>query len=288
MQTYDLTLKDLIMGGAPALFRQIAGTPELRLAPLEVPVIGGGRLDLFGELDGETAIHAELQAENDGAMAIRMLGYLWMGLRQRSDLKLRQMVLYVGRDPMRMPDALDGPGLRFRFDLIDARLLDPAVMLASDHPCDIVMALFAASDDIGGRVRAVIRRLAARFADDPARLRDALAKLALLAPLRYAQPVVLEEFNLMPYTINLETDPFASRFFLKGRAEGRAEGRTEGLNEARTELFLRLLKRRFGVVAPGIETRIRTTPGEVVDEWLDRAITANTLAEIFGSDLPTG
>ena len=29
-------------------------------------------------------------------------------------------------------------------------------LLASDHPCDIIMALFVATDDIRARVRAVI------------------------------------------------------------------------------------------------------------------------------------
>ncbi len=60
MQTYDLTLKDLLMGGAPVLLKQAAGIAEVRLAPLEVPVIGGRRLDLFGEIDGDTALHTEI------------------------------------------------------------------------------------------------------------------------------------------------------------------------------------------------------------------------------------
>ena len=68
MQTYDLTLKELLMDGAPVLLSQAAGLAGVRLAPLEVPVIGGGRLDLFGDIDDENAIHVELQAANDATM----------------------------------------------------------------------------------------------------------------------------------------------------------------------------------------------------------------------------
>ena len=48
MQTYDLTLKELLMDGAPVLLQLAAGIGSVRLAPLEVPVVGGGRLDLSG------------------------------------------------------------------------------------------------------------------------------------------------------------------------------------------------------------------------------------------------
>jgi hypothetical protein len=273
MQTFDLTLRDLLMDGAPALLGQAAGIAGIRLAPLEVPVVGGGRLDLFGEIDGESALHIEVQADNDPAMPVRMLGYLWLSLRQRPALKVRQMVLYVGRDGMAMADRLDGPGLAFRFQLVDARDLSSDALLASDHPCDIIMALFAATDDIKARVRAVVRRLASRFADDPPRLRDALVRLTLLAPLRRAEPLVHEEISFMPITIDLETHPFASKFFLKGRAEGRAE--------AKAEMLLRLLRRRFPALPDDVEARVLAADGDQLDLWSERILDASDVESVF-------
>jgi hypothetical protein len=281
MQTYDLTLKDLLMDGAPVLLRQVARLDGLRLAPLEVPVVGGGRLDLFGDIDGETALHTEIQADNDAAMGVRMLGYFWLVLRQRPKVKVRQLVLYVGRAPMTMPNRIDGPGLAFHFDLIDARLLQSDALLASDHPCDIIMAFFAATDDIKARVRAVVNRLAARLADDPPRLRDALVRLTLLAPLRRAEPIVLEEICSMPITIDLETHPFASKFFLKGRSEGKAEGRTEGKAEGKADTLLRQIRRRFKTLPADLEARVHAATGEQLDDWLDRFVDATTLGDIF-------
>lgn len=285
MQTYDLTLKDLLMDGAPALLQQIAGIRGVRLAPMEVPVIGGGRLDLFGEIDDESALHTEIQADNDSNMAVRMLGYRWLAFRQCPTLQVRQMVLYIGRDAMNMPDSLEGPGLSYRFDLIDARRLQAEPLLASEHPCDIIMAMFAATDDIRGRVRTVIKRLAARFADSPSRLKDALVRVALLAPLRHAGSIVQEEINSMPITIDLETHPFASQFFLKGRAEGRTEGRTEGKAEGKADMLLRQLHRRFGPLPQKVEERLHAADSGLLDEWMDRLMEASTLTEVF--DTPT-
>ena len=277
MQNYDLTLKDLLMDGAPVLLQQMTGGAEVRLMPLEVPVVGGGRLDLFGDLDGNKALHVEIQADNHAAMAVRMLGYLWLALRQRPALQVRQIVLYVGREAMRMPDRLSGPGLHYHFDLIDARRLAAEALLASDHPCDIIMALFATTDDLRARVHQVITRLAARFADSPSRLREALVRVALLAPLRDAVPLVEEEINLMPITIDLETHPFASRFFQKGRAEGHAEGEARG----RAAMLLRLVRRRWGNVPPDTEDRIRTADSAQLEIWMDHVLDARTLADVF-------
>ncbi len=280
MQTYDLTLKDLLMDGAPVLLQQAAGVAEVRLAPLEVPVVGGGRLDLFGDIDGKTALHTEIQADNDSEIGVRMLGYLWLTLRQRPRVKVRQMVLYVGRDPMKMPSRIDGPGIAFHFDLIDARGLQSEALLASDHPCDIIMAFFAATDDIKARVRAVVNRLAARFSDDPPRLKDALVRLTLLAPLRRAEPIVQEEIRSMPITIDLETHPFASKFFLKGRAEGEVKGEATG----KAHMLLLLLRRRFSALPTGIEDLIRIASIEQLNDWSERLIDGKSLAEIFNAE----
>ncbi len=214
-----------------------------------------------------------------------MLGYLWLALRQLiqelgPDVSVRQMVLYVGRDSMNMPnrpgilDVIDGPGIAFHFDMINARELQPGALLASDHPCDIIMAFFAATDDIKARVRAVVNRLAARLADDPPRLKDALVRLTLLAPLRKAEPIVIEEINSMPITIDLETHPFASKFFLKGMSEGMAEGEARG----KADTLLRQLRRRFQTLPSQIEDRVRAADIDQLDEWSERFADGLSLA----------
>lgn len=66
----------------------------------------------------------------------------------------------------------------------------------------------------------------------------------------------------------------------KGIQQGRAEGRAEG----KAETLLRLLRRRFQTLAPGMEARVLNADGAQLDEWLDRILDAKALTDIF-SDL---
>ena len=66
---------------------------------------------MIGKIDDQTALHTEIQADNDAIMDLRMLGYLWLALRQRRGLQVRQMVLYIGREPMAMPTATQAVSL---------------------------------------------------------------------------------------------------------------------------------------------------------------------------------
>ncbi len=278
------------MDGAPVLLRLASGIEGVQLAPLEVPVVGGGRLDLFGETGSDGAVHVELQAANDGDMHVRMLGYLWLSLRLRPQAKVRQIVLYVGREPPAMPTLIEGPGIAYHYDLVDARDLRAEALLASEHPCDIIMAFFSATDDLKARVRTVVQRLAARLAHDPTKLKDALVRLLLLSPLRRAEPIVHEEISAMPITIDLETHPFASKFFLKGRAEGKAEGKAEGeadgLTRGKAEMLLRLLQRRFQTLPNSVEVLVQAAENDQLDTWSERFVDAQSLTDVFGDDLP--
>ncbi len=51
----------------------------------------------------------------------------------------------------------------------------------------------------------------------------------------------------------------------EGQAKGRAEGRAEGRVQEGIELVLRQLRRRFGVLAPELEQRVRMLTVERVE-----------------------
>ena len=65
-------------------------------------------------------IHIELQNQNDIAMPLRMAEYCLRIYRTQRKFP-RQIVLYVGKDRLRMKAELIGPRLSFRYDLIDIR-----------------------------------------------------------------------------------------------------------------------------------------------------------------------
>ena len=68
----------------------------------------------------------------------------------------------------------------------------------------------------------------------------------------------------------------------EGRTEGRIEGRIEGRNQVLREWLLRMLNQRFGPLPEDVVTRIDATGPADHDVWFDRAITAPTLADVFG------
>jgi len=64
------------------------------------------------------------------------------------------------------------------------------------------------------------------------------------------------------------------------KAEGRVEGRTEG----KADTLLRQLHRRFKILPSGVEDRVRAADSDRLDEWLDRILDAQTLADVFGPE----
>ncbi len=71
----------------------------------------------------------------------------------------------------------------------------------------------------------------------------------------------------------------------KGRQEGRQEGRREGLQEGRrteaASMLARILQRRFGPVPEQIQKTIEAASLEELENWVDRALDAETLADVF-------
>ena len=62
------------------------------------------------------------------------------------------------------------------------------------------------------------------------------------------------------------------------KAEGKAEGKAETL--------LRQLHRRFKVLPEGVDVRVRAADSDRLDDWLDRFVDAQTLADVFGPEQP--
>ena len=57
-----------------------------------------------------------------------------------------------------------------------------------------------------------------------------------------------------------------------------AEGKVEGKVEGKAETLLRVLRLRFGTLAPELEATVRTTADlNQLDRWVDAAVTTPTL-----------
>ncbi len=65
------------------------------------------------------------------------------------------------------------------------------------------------------------------------------------------------------------------------REEGREEGRQEGRQEGEARVLLRLLRLKFGSLAPEIEERVLSTDADRLLEWSERVLTAEHLEDVF-------
>ena len=64
--------------------------------------------------------------------------------------------------------------------------------------------------------------------------------------------------------------------------ETREEGRQEGRQEGEARILLRLLRMKFGSLAPEAEERVRSTDADRLLEWSDRVLTAERLEDVLG------
>src|SRR5690606_10381447 len=62
-------------------------------------------------------LQVEIQTRNNPRMAIQMADY-WVLLHQIHKLPVKQYVLYVGHEPLSMPDRLEQPNFKFRYRLL--------------------------------------------------------------------------------------------------------------------------------------------------------------------------
>ena len=68
----------------------------------------------------------------------------------------------------------------------------------------------------------------------------------------------------------------------KAQTDGEARGEARGIAKGKSNLLLRLLTRRFGVVSESVQQRMQAASAEAIEAWFDRAIDAQSLEEVFG------
>ena len=71
------------------------------------------------------------------------------------------------------------------------------------------------------------------------------------------------------------------RLLAQGMEKGLQEGRREERQFQAVRMLLTVLNERFGKLPPELSDRVRTTDADTLDTWFRRAITAQSLDEVF-------
>ena len=67
----------------------------------------------------------------------------------------------------------------------------------------------------------------------------------------------------------------------EGRQEGRQEGRHEGIQQGERTVLERLLRRRFGLLPPGVVDRLNRASADDLETWADNVLDVDTLDRVF-------
>ena len=238
-------LKNLIRSFAKRLFG--FSVAEVELLETQSQRVEDRRADLVAKVrlpDGETFIlHVESQNGNESNMPVRMLRYLTDILLDFPGLPVRQYLVYIGREPLSMADGLNMPDFSYRYRVIDLRAVDCEVFLREDSPDAWVLAVLC---DLGKRlprevVHDILTRLQRHFAEHPARLREYVEMLEILADNRDLGLDIYEELNMLnvnverlaSYRIGMEKGEMMGleRGLEKGLEKGMEKGREEGMEK---------------------------------------------------------
>ncbi len=91
---------------------------------------------------------------------------------------------------------------------------------------------------------------------------------------------VLEEQEKMRYVTSVE-QLYSEKWMQHGMVQGLLQGRLEGEQTGEAKALCRLLQKRFGPLPEDRLTRLQTASVDELEHWLDRALDADSLAEVF-------
>ncbi|NHZ33657.1 Rpn family recombination-promoting nuclease/putative transposase [Massilia rubra] len=266
----------------------------------------------------------ECQSGVDRWMALRMqtyVGLLCQDLVKRHELSpglrlppLLPLVLYNGGPRwnasidlaellMEAPAGLAALQPSQRYVLIDQQRLDPAALEAND---DLLALLFRIElSHIPDVLHTHLRALLAWFRDTPqTSLRTSVwAWWKTLAARRNDNQALfdiasLEDADMDATMINWAEELreigrqeglalagiSKEEMRAEGRAQGRAEGRAEGQVMALRATLEKVLRIRFGAVPEQAVQRLDRATQEELETWIERSVTAPSLAGLFGAD----
>jgi len=189
----------------------------------------------------EFLLHVEIANNNTTDMPLRMLRY-YTDIRLAGHTgTLRQFLLYIGAEPLRMPDGIQEPvWLEYRYGLVDMHQINCAGLLVQDNPDALVLAVLC---DFGDRQPAevvgyIVRRLKELLGSDERRFRDYMTMLEILSENRDLKAQVREAQRMLTQ-VDIKQLPS----YLIGFEDGEASGEARG--ELRTQALIarRLLRR---------------------------------------------
>ena len=279
MQNFDVALKELFQSVGTSLTEKFAGAAPVEWLNVELPETKTLRADFVCRLTTGELFHIEFQSYNDVDLIWRMLDYL-TAIRKKYGLAPKQVVLYMGREPMRMPNVIDQllPILKYEVEMIDLGTLDAEELLSSEKTGDVILAILNRQADSGQILRRILDRLRPL---EPVQRMRACKLLLILSAKRNLGDTVIKGVEDMSLLIDPMEDTFFRRLYEKGLTEGEEKGLEKGIEKGEARFLLLALRQKFGPLQSAIEERINSATSAQLEIWMTRVLTATSLDQVL-------
>ncbi len=242
MPSKDIALKDIFEEVPHRLSKILSPAPIKELLPTALPSTEL-RVDFLARLEDESILHMEFQSFNDTNMPWRMLRYYTAIVEKYKTHNIKQLVVYVGNEKLRMKSSLKIKNLVFKYEILDIRQIDCKLLLESPDPMDRLLACLCKVEDEVYLIEKLIKTMEGM--NDEER-KDYLLKALTLTELRPNLRIRLtEEVKPMPIVVRPEDIKLPKRKLRKdilyrlgleeGKQIGLEEGKKVGLEEGKKE-----------------------------------------------------
>ena len=276
-QDYEVVLKLLFRQSGHGIVRELTGLGVTTWLDKELPEVRNTGADMRGETADGELLHFEFQIDNARFTELRMAGY-YVYIYRLFGRHPIQILIYVGRERLRLTDRFTSPSMDFHFRLIDFSQMDGESFLASALVSDRILAVLMRLKNRTDAIRQILEGIATLEAGERA---DALRQLLILSGLRGLTSKIEREAQEMPVFGDLLDNKVFFREYKKGLDKGIEQGLEKGIEKGEAKLLRRLIEHRFKRIPKWAEARLAdATPGQI-EAWGQRLLDASTLREIF-------
>ncbi len=190
-----------------------------------------------------------------------------------------QILLYVGREPLRMPSAFVTPTMRHEYTIINVREMDGEALLASDDWTDNEWALLTKVDP-ERVIRVVLEKLDRMTGQEQ---QDAAGTFVLLGGILGIEKELRSRIKnpMIDVMQNRVLGPLVQEKIDAGFKAGIETGRQEGSRS----LFRDLVEKRYGPLPAWAEDCIAAGSAENIKEWSLALYDTNSLELLLRSKI---
>ncbi|MCX7734599.1 MAG: hypothetical protein N2254_07575 [bacterium] len=259
---YDYSIKTTFEKVALGVLR-VLGYEFVEIKPISVEMQLGRLVADFLAIvklkDGtEFILHIEFQTKNDPDMPKRMLGYFYV-IVSRYDLPLRQIVIYLGREELRMKNKIEmkneDTSIFYEYRIIDLKNVEADKFLESDAPDVYLLGVLGKTQNVSEIIKKIITRLRESFEKREIsnhNLLEYINRLGVFAELRD----IREDLRREVEKALIDIDITKTWLYQEGKQEGLEEGIQQGIKKGLREALLLDIRIKFGKISKSIKKEI--------------------------------